>query len=395
MNKNELGLLDIILVIAKRKYLVITICCIVAVAAIIYSLVVPEYWESKATLMPIAESGSIGSFGGSFMDILGGGLLQTDKYDMAVDFIYIMQSRKFREEVVRKFNLIQYYKITEPDTLKAMELAVRKLSEDTMEMFYDQKTYLVNIKAETKDRELSRQMVQYHLDALSNYILNSKMSKGRQKREFLEKQVKEHKQIIDSLAMQLRDFQKQNRSIDITQQTQSLITLYSDVVAEYMQAELEYSLALTQYDEKSPIVMSLAEKVKLLKKKVQSLEKNKSDLVPEYIVEIDKIPDISMQYAQMMLNTQIEKQIMEYLYPQYEMAKLEEVKDLPTFELYDVPQIAGIRSKPKRAITVIVSTVAAFIFSCILALILESLQGENRDKILAIKAALFKKRKQS
>ena len=141
--------------------------------------------------------------------------------------------------------------------------------------------------------------------------------------------------------------------------------------------------------------MSLAEKVKLLKKKVQSLEKNKSDLVPEYIVEIDKIPDISMQYAQMMLNTQIEKQIMEYLYPQYEMAKLEEVKDLPTFELYDVPQIAGIRSKPKRAITVIVSTVAAFIFSCILALILESLQGENRDKILAIKAALFKKRKQS
>jgi LPS O-antigen subunit length determinant protein (WzzB/FepE family) len=155
MNKNELGLLDIILVIAKRKYLVITICCIVAVAAIIYSLVVPEYWESKATLMPIAESGCIGSLGGSFMDILGGGLLQTDKYDMAVDFIYIMQSRKFREEVVRKFNLIQYYKIKEPDSLKAMELAVRKLSEETMEMFYDQKTYLVNIKAETKDRELS------------------------------------------------------------------------------------------------------------------------------------------------------------------------------------------------------------------------------------------------
>ncbi|HOG27117.1 MAG TPA: Wzz/FepE/Etk N-terminal domain-containing protein [Candidatus Cloacimonas sp.] len=395
MNKNELGLLDIILVIAKRKYLVITICCIVAVAAIIYSLVVPEYWESKATLMPIAESGSIGSLGGSFMDILGGGLLQTDKYDMAVDFIYIMQSRKFREEVVRKFNLIQYYKIKEPDSLKAMELAVRKLSEETMEMFYDQKTYLVNIKAETKDRELSRQMVQHHLDALSKYILNSKMSKGRQKRQFLEKQVEEHKQIMDSLAMRMRDFQKKNRSIDITQQTQSLIKLYSDVVAEYMQAELEYSLALTQYDEKSPIVKSLTEKMKLLKKKVQSLEKNNSDLVPEYIVQIDKIPDISMQYAQMMLNVEIEKQIIEYLYPQYELAKLEEVKDLPTFEIYDAPQIAGIRSKPKRAITVIVSTVAAFIFSCILALILESFQGENREKILAIKAALFRKRKQS
>ena len=97
MNKNGLGLLDIMLVIAKRKYLVITICCLVAIAAIIYSLVVPQYWESKATLMPIAESGGLSSLGGGIMDILGSGLLQTDKYDMAVDFIYIMQSRKFQK----------------------------------------------------------------------------------------------------------------------------------------------------------------------------------------------------------------------------------------------------------------------------------------------------------
>ncbi len=37
-----------------------------------------------------------------------------------------------------------------------------------------------------------------------------------------------------------------------------------------------------------------------------------------------------MQYAQMMLNLEIEKKIIEYLYPQFELAKLEEVKDLPT-----------------------------------------------------------------
>ncbi|MEN6444502.1 MAG: Wzz/FepE/Etk N-terminal domain-containing protein [Candidatus Cloacimonas sp.] len=395
MNKNELGLLDIILVIAKRKFLVITICFIVAVAAIIYSLVVPKYWQSKATLMPIAESGGISSFSGDVMDILGGGFLQTDKSDMAVNFLYIMQSRKFREEVIRKFHLITYYKIKEPDSLMAMELAVRKLSENTMKLFFDQQTYLVNIIAETKDRELSKQIVQYHLDSLNKYILNSKMTKGRQKREFLEKQVSEHKQTIETLASQMRDFQKKNRSIDITQQTEALIKLYSDVVAEYMQAEIDYSLAQTQYDANSPIVLSLAEKMKLLKKKMQSLEKSGSDLTPEYVVQIDKIPDLSMQYAQMMLNVEIEQKILENLYPQYELAKLEEVKDLPTFEVYDAPQIAGIRSKPKRALTVVLSTVAAFILSCILALILESWQGENKEKIMAIKAALCGKRKQS
>ena len=395
MNKNGLGLLDIMLVIAKRKYLVITICCLVAIAAIIYSLVVPQYWESKATLMPIAESGGLSSLGGGIMDILGSGLLQTDKYDMAVDFIYIMQSRKFQEEVIRKFNLIPYYKIDEPDTLKAMELAVKQLSESTMQIFYDQKTYLVNIIAETKNKELSRQIVQYHLDSLNKYILHSKMSKGRQKSEFLEKQVNNHLQTVDSLSTQIRDFQKTNRSIDITQQTQAQLELYSEIVSEYMQTEIEHSLALSQYSSDSPAVIALAEKMQLLKQKIKSLENSGSDLVPEYIVQIDKIPDLAMQYAQLMLNLEIEKKIIEYLYPQFELAKLEEVKDLPTFEVYDAPQLAGIRSKPKRALTVVLSTVAAFILSCVLALIVESLQGENKEKITAITTALFHKKKVS
>ena len=395
MNKNGLGLLDIMLVIAKRKYLVITICCLVAIAAIIYSLVVPQYWESKATLMPIAESGGLGSLGGGIMDILGSGILQTDKFDMAVDFIYIMQSRKFQEEVVRKFNLIPYYKIDEPDTLKAMELAVKQLSESTMQIFYDQKTYLVNIIAETKNKELSRQIVQYHVDSLNKYILHSKMSKGRQKREFLEKQVNNHLQTVDSLAILMRDFQKKNRSIDITQQTQAQLTLYSEIVSEYMQTEIEHSLAQSQYSSDSPAVIALAEKMQLLKQKIKSLENSGSDLVPEYIVQIDKIPDLAMQYAQLMLNVEIEKKIIEYLYPQFELAKLEEVKDLPTFEVYDAPQLAGIRSKPKRALTVVLSTVAAFVLSCVLALILESLQGENKEKITAINTALFHKKKVS
>ena len=395
MNKNGLGLLDIMLVIAKRKYLVITICCLVAIAAIIYSLVVPQYWESKATLMPIAESGGLSSLGGGIMDILGSGLLQTDKYDMAVDFIYIMQSRKFQEEVIRKFNLIPYYKIDEPDTLKAMELAVKQLSESTMQIFYDQKTYLVNIIAETKNKELSRQIVQYHLDYLIKYIFHSKMSKGRQKREFLEKQVNNHLQTVDSLSTQIRDFQKTNRSIDITQQTQAQLELYSEIVSEYMQTEIEHSLALSQYSSDSPAVIALAEKMQLLKQKIKSLENSGSDLVPEYIVQIDKIPDLAMQYAQLMLNLEIEKKIIEYLYPQFELAKLEEVKDLPTFEVYDAPQLAGIRSKPKRALTVVLSTVAAFILSCVLALIVESLQGENKEKITAITTALFHKKKVS
>ncbi|HNT52395.1 MAG TPA: hypothetical protein PKH19_03265, partial [Candidatus Syntrophosphaera sp.] len=84
----------------------------------------------------------------------------------------------------------------------------------------------------------------------------------------------------------------------------------------------------------------------------------------------------------------------EYLYPQYELAKLEEVRDLPSFDILDRPSLAGLRSKPKRAVLVSVVTFAAFLLACLAAVILENLLVVHRDKTERI-LSLFRRRKQS
>jgi len=47
-----------------------------------------------------------------------------------------------------------------------------------------------------------------------------------------------------------------------------------------------------------------------------------------------------MQLALLTLNIEIKKKVIEYIYPQYELAKLEELKDMPTFEVIDSPREA-------------------------------------------------------
>jgi uncharacterized protein involved in exopolysaccharide biosynthesis len=42
---------------------------------------------------------------------------------------------------------------------------------------------------------------------------------------------------------------------------------------------------------------------------------------------------------------------------------------MPSFQVIDAPREAGMRSKPKRAVLVIIVTLAAFIFSCVLAMV--------------------------
>lgn len=391
MISKEMGLLDLLLVIAKHKVFVTIFCFLAAICAITYSLLTPTYWESAATLKPVSEQDGLGSFGSNLLEMVGGGVISTPQSELGTDFINIMKRREFREEVVRRFNLIPYFKITEADSSRAMALAIRELMESVVNIVWDEENSLIVLRTETRDKVLSRDIARYYLDYLESYTLNTKMSKGRLKREFLEKQVSKHMRDADSLAIAMRDFQVKNRSIAIDQQTESLVKLYGDTASQVMQAQIEYEMAKTQYDAKAPQLLKMAEKIKLMEDRLKDLEDGKQGFTPRYIVKIDKIPDLSMQYAQLMINVDIKKRVIEYLYPQYELAKLEELKDLPTFEIYDQPQIAGIRSKPKRALIVVITTLAAFLFSIVIVMLKESLLVENKEKIEQIMGALKRK----
>ncbi|MDD4309318.1 MAG: Wzz/FepE/Etk N-terminal domain-containing protein [Candidatus Cloacimonetes bacterium] len=386
---NDLGILDLALLIAKNKKLVIWLTVIAAISSITYSLIVPKHWKSTATIVPVSEGNDVGAFSTNLLDLAGGSLFTTSKAEQAIDFITIMKSRTFSQKVVDEFKLIKYFKITSEDSLEAREVAVRSLTTKVLKASYDEESQVVRISAETRSKTLSRDIVQYYIDNLAKYNLSNRMSKGKQKREFLQLQVNKHMREADSLGLAIRDFQVKNRSIALDKQTEAMVSLYGEQSAEYIKAEIEYDLARTQYAENSPTLLTLAEKKKVLSQKLKEIESSDSKLVPRYVMQIDRIPDLSMQYAQMMINVEIKKKVIEYLYPQFELAKLEELKDLPTFEVLDPPQLAGLRSKPKRAITVILSTFAAFMIACCLALIKERLFVQNSDKIQEIIRTVF------
>ncbi|MDD2331523.1 MAG: hypothetical protein PHI68_02590, partial [Candidatus Cloacimonetes bacterium] len=50
--------------------------------------------------------------------------------------------------------------------------------------------------------------------------------------------------------------------------------------------------------------------------------------------------------------------------------------------------IAGMRSKPKRAVTVVIITIAAFLLSSLMALVKENVFIRNHDKVSRIIQAL-------
>lgn len=387
----NIGIFDLLYILAKRKNFVLIFTLICAIAAIAYAMLVSKYWISRAVIVPVQEENALGALDSGMMGLIGSSLLGGQK-DSAVEFVSIMQSRSFREKVVNKFGLIPYFKLEDKPPEVAMELAVFKLAHNIMRITSDIESDLITVRVETKDRLLSKNIAQYYLDELQDYLRTKRGSKSKLQRQFLEGQVGSTKADIESLAVALRDFQTRNRAIGMDEQTAAMIDLYSQNIAELYKADIEHEVAKNQYGADSPVLKELAKRREVVAAKVKELENSKTKLVPGYMLQIDRIPDLALQYAQLKLNLEIKQKVFEYLYPQYELARLDEARDMPSFDILDRPSLAGLRSKPRRAILVSVLTFTAFLLGCLLALVIENLKVTHRDKVDRIFAALRNKR---
>ena len=387
MEKREFDFFELIrLIIRNRKFIIIFVA-VVSVAAVIYSLVTPQIWRSTATFYVIGDQASSLPLNIDGLSGLTAGLMETTNSQNAINAVTAMNSRQFSEKVIRHFNLIDYYKITTKDSLKAMDSALRMLHTKTMKIGSDPETGLVTVSADTKDKKLSRDIVNYYLQQLDIYNREEKITRGKMNREFLEARVNETRAEIDSLMLALKDFQQRHNAVDIEAQTSSLIKSYSDIIATKMSTDIELELARKNYAENSPIVLELKDRSEALAKQIRQLEAGKEPLKPRYLIDIGSLPDLATQYAQLKMNLEIKTKVYEFLYPQYEAAKLEELKDLPTLDILDTPREAGLRVRPKRAVMCIIAFALAVVASIIIVLIKNALEL-NKERWQEIKKEL-------
>ena len=387
MEKREFDFFELIrLIIRNRKFIIIFVA-VVSIAAVIYSLVTPQIWRSTATFYVIGDQASSLPLNIDGLSGLTAGLMETTNSQNAINAVTAMNSRQFSEKVIRHFNLIDYYKITTQDSLKAMDSALRMLHTKTMKIGSDPETGLVTVSADTKDKKLSRDIVNYYLQQLEIYNREEKITRGKMNREFLEARVNETRAEIDSLMLALKDFQQRHNAVDIEAQTSSLIKSYSDIIATKMSTDIELELARKNYAENSPIVLELKDRSEALAKQIKQLEAGKEPLKPRYLIDIGSLPDLATQYAQLKMNLEIKSKVYEFLYPQYEAAKLEELKDLPTLDILDTPREAGLRVRPKRAVMCIIAFALAVVASIIIVLIKNALEL-NKERWQEIKKEL-------
>ena len=368
MKTKEIDILDILLILAKHKKFIFFTTLIVSVAAVVYVLVVPQYWVSTATILPADSESTSLPFNSSSLIGFGSSLLGGAHKSSGIDLITIMKSRTFSEDVIAKFDLVEYMEIDDPDPLVVKENALNLFRDNIRNIGYNEETGVIKISIETTDKYLSTDIANYYWQKLEKYNLETRMSKGRQKRVFLEARVNRVQAVIDSLSQNFLSFQKENNVILLDEQTKVIVKQYSELITEKYRKDLELELARSFSDSNNPGIKKLILENQVITKKIFELENIDTENF-KYVLSLESIPDKAYEYANLKMNLELQEKIFSFIYPQYEQAKIEEIKDLPTIEIIDKAVPAGLRSKPKRARFCIVAFFMAIILSSILVYI--------------------------
>jgi tyrosine-protein kinase Etk/Wzc len=343
-----------------RKFYLITIFGVCVVAAII-SLILPKYYQSTATILPPVTSGGFESL---IPDEIRGffGSFAGENVEVST-YMAILGSRNLREKMIGKFDLTHVYRFQEPYHIEDL---LRVLDKNIAVTFDGQNPLRVSVV--DRDPKRAAEMVNFMVTELDQMYQKIKNQQAHFNRAFLEGRVEETRAALTVYEDSLRIFQEQNQAISPTDQAVAAIKIASDLVAQLMALDVQIQVLENSVQSDHPQLKMLREQRKGIQNQIKLLTQSSDGKSIESIPMpgLDQLPKLGMRYLQLYREVEIRNKLLEFLIPQYEQARIQEVRDTPTVTVLDEGRVPTKRIKPKRKKLVLVTALLTFLVCSII-----------------------------
>jgi uncharacterized protein involved in exopolysaccharide biosynthesis len=352
-----------------------------AVAGLLFSVLlaflIPKRYESTARLMPpdpgapgmgmamlAAASGNLGSQLGSGLGAMAGDLLGLkNSSDL---FIGILESRTVQDDLIGKFDLRKVY------SERRMEDARGDLAKRTS-LSVDRKSGILTIQVTDTSPERAAAMAGEYAAVLDRVVTRLNTSSAHRERVFLEDRLAQVKQDLESTEKTFSEFASKNTALDIPTQARATIEAAATLEGQLIAAQTELQGLRQIYADGNVRVRTTEARVAELRRE---LEKSLSGAasVPNgaasparqsLFPSLRELPALGVSYADLYRNTKIQEAVFQTLTQEFELAKVQEVKETPSVKILDPPDVPEKKSFPPRLQIVLLG--AAFSFAASLA----------------------------
>lgn len=331
------------------------------VLSILIALLVPTRYESVARLMPPdglsgPEAGMLSAMSaaaGAGSGMLNGLSSALGLKSSGALFVGILQSETVQDRLIDQFKLMSVYHDSK------IEDARRDLSEHT-DVAEDRRSGIISIGVIDHDPGRGAAMAQAYVNELDRLVAQVSTSSARRERIFLQERLGEVKTELDGAARSFSDFASKNTAIDIPAQGKAMVEAAATLQGQLIVAQSELEALKQSYTDKNVRVRAAQARVSELNKKLNEIggsgtDGNASIANPMY-PSIRKLPILGVTYADLFRRTKIEETVYQLLTEQYELAKLEEAKEIPSVKVLVAPIVPTKKIFPPRAMLTLAGT---------------------------------------
>jgi capsule polysaccharide export protein KpsE/RkpR len=327
------------------------------------AFLIPNRYESYARLMPpdnppgltqavLALAGGTAGLGTIASQLLA----QRNTSELLAG---VLSSRTMADTLIQKFDLRRVYRE------RRIEDTRKELAAHTG-IVVDRKDQIITIAVNDKSPQRAAAMVQTYVEELNRTVAEVSTSSARRERVFLEGRLQAVKQDLEAAEKEFSQFLSKNTALDIKEPGKALVGAPAVLQGQYLAARAELEGLRQHYPDSNVRVRSLQARVAELENQLatvggkdESASLGKATQDGALYPWIRNLPLLGVTYADLYRRTRIQEMLFDTLTQEYELAKAQEAKAIPTVKVLDPPSIPEKKSYPPRLLFMLLGTVLA------------------------------------
>jgi len=315
-----------------------TYAWVVGVSALLatgISLLLPNWYRAKSTLLPPTESSEspfgllAGMIQTSALNNLG---LSTTSTPSDV-FAEILESRRLTEAAISRFEYVKVYRRKNTDrTVKEFQrhLSVRVNAAGLLEVSFE-------------DRNAGRaaDVTNFLVSELDRFNVETYKTRGKRLRIFLEGRVGEVQSQLVTAEELLLAYERKHRVV--TNVESDKVSGVSDILVQKFNLETQRTYVSSYSSPGNAELQNIERQLRALNS------------------EIGKLPEVKMEGARLMLDVEVQRKLLVLMTTQYEDARMQETRDTPTVTVLDNASPPQLKARPLRGVIVAGAAFAALL----------------------------------
>jgi uncharacterized protein involved in exopolysaccharide biosynthesis len=371
------------------RQLLVRVTSIALVLSLVTAFIIPKRYKAIARIMPpdqqgsgammlaalAGRSGAAGGLGslGSLAGLLGG-------RPTSALYENLLESGTVEGRLIDRFHLQQVYH-TRYRFTTAKHLARLTTITD------DKKSGVITVAVEDTDPVRARDLTQAYLDELNNLLTRTSTSSAHRERLFIEGRLRSVKVDLEQAQLALSEFASKNSAIDLKEQTHGLVDAGARVQGELLVEQSGLQSLRQIYGDGNVRVRETEARITALQHDLQKMTGSSAPLPSpesdagqsalgtedkgELYPPLRQLPRLAVPYADLYRRVRIQETVFELLTQQYEIARIDEAKDVPVVSVIDAPGVPERKSFPPRLLVALLLTFLSFAVTSALILMRE------------------------